>query len=62
MDKEAFDFSFSGIKSQVHNFLDKLKRQDIELTEDIKKIIAYEFRESVIDVLNTKLLNAAEQF
>ncbi|NOZ44380.1 MAG: hypothetical protein GXP45_04545 [bacterium] len=62
MDKETFDFSFSGIKSQVHNFLDKLKKQNIAITEDIQKIIAYEFRESVIDVLNYKLIHAGDQF
>ncbi len=42
--------------------MDKLKRQNIELTEDIKRIVAYEFRSSVIDVLNTKLIHASEQF
>jgi len=60
VDKKKLDFSFSGTKSQVYNFLQKLKRLDIELTTELIQLIAYEFQESVVEVLTHKLYQAAE--
>lgn len=62
VDKESFNFSFSWVKSQVHNLLTKLKKENIVLTDEIKITIAYEFQESVVDVLTTKLLNIASTY
>jgi len=62
LDKEKYDFSFSGIKSQVYNFLKKLERNDIKITDEIIKTTAYEFQEAVIEMLTTKLLNASQNY
>jgi len=62
LDKDGLDFSFSWIKSQVNNLLRKIKRGWQELTEDMKSVIAYEFQESVVDVLVTKLLHAWKKY
>lgn len=54
LEKDAFDFSFSGLKSAVKREVDK--RWDISLED--KREISYEFQQAVIEVLAYKLINA----
>jgi N6-L-threonylcarbamoyladenine synthase len=56
LDKEKFDFSFSGIKTAVHRHIQS--RQDA-LTQDHQAEIAAGFQAAVVDVLAHKLLHAA---
>lgn len=55
---EGYDFSFSGLKSAVLNYLNaqKMKKQEI-VVEDV----AASFQEAVVEVLSTKAVNAAEE-
>lgn len=55
--KDEFDFSFSGLKSAVKREVDKRW----ELSEDDIKEIAFEFENSVCEVLAYKLINAAKK-
>ncbi len=57
MDKDAFDFSFSGIKTAVNRFIQTHPETCRELIPDI----AAEFQAAVIEVLVYKLMHAAEQ-
>jgi N6-L-threonylcarbamoyladenine synthase len=55
LSKKSFDFSFSGLKSSVARYL-----HDHEIvTHEAKAQVAASFQAAVIDVLTTKLLNAA---
>lgn len=56
LDKDSFDFSFSGIKSAVARYVHE---HDI-CTPDEKAQIAASFQEAVIDVLCRKLIRAAK--
>jgi N6-L-threonylcarbamoyladenine synthase len=56
MDKAAFDFSFSGIKTAVNRFIQTHPETYQELIPDI----AAEFQAAVIEVLVYKLMHAAE--
>ncbi|SMB89723.1 O-sialoglycoprotein endopeptidase [Desulfonispora thiosulfatigenes DSM 11270] len=52
----SYDFSFSGLKSAVLNYLNQCKMKDIEInTENV----AASFQSAVIEVLITKTINAA---
>ncbi|MEK7066217.1 MAG: ROK family protein, partial [Patescibacteria group bacterium] len=53
-----FDFSFSGLKTAVLYTIKKLP----ELTEEIKKEIAYEFEQAVVEVLAKKTKRAIEEY
>lgn len=55
---DSYDFSFSGLKSAVLNYLNaqKMKKQEI-VVEDV----AASFQEAVVEVLSTKAVNAAEE-
>ena len=55
---DSYDFSFSGLKSAVLNYLNaqKMKKQEI-VVEDV----AASFQETVVEVLSTKAVNAAEE-
>ena len=55
---DSYDFSFSGLKSAVLNYLyaQKMKKQEI-VVEDV----AASFQEAVVEVLSTKAVNAAEE-
>jgi N6-L-threonylcarbamoyladenine synthase len=53
LDRERFDFSFSGIKTAVKRYIE-------ENPEDLAADIAAGFQEAVIDVLVEKLLKAAD--
>ncbi|MBU1194794.1 MAG: tRNA (adenosine(37)-N6)-threonylcarbamoyltransferase complex transferase subunit TsaD [Proteobacteria bacterium] len=56
LDKDSFDFSFSGIKSAVARYIHD---HDISTLEE-KARIAASFQEAVIDVLCQKLIRAAK--
>ena len=55
---DSYDFSFSGLKSSVLNYLNaqKMKKQEI-VVEDV----AASFQEAVVEVLSTKAVHAAEE-
>ena len=55
---DSYDFSFSGLKSAVLNYLNaqKMKKQEI-IVEDV----AASFQEAVVEVLSTKAVHAAEE-
>ncbi len=55
LDKKSFDFSFSGLKSSVARYIHV---HQIESQEDTAQVAA-SFQAAVIDVLTTKLMNAA---
>lgn len=61
LDKNTHDFSFSGLKSAVKREVDKrAKNQNGILSiEDIREI-AFEFEQTVINILSHKLFHAAE--
>ncbi len=54
---QGYDFSFSGLKTSVVQYI-----RDKELTEDEITRIAASFQDAVIDVLVQKTLRAAEDF
>ena len=58
LSSEKFEFSFSGMKSQVSFLLKKLEEKQIKLTEKIICDIAYEFQEAVVEVLAKKLIKS----
>lgn len=74
LSKDGFDFSFSWVKSQIYNLIKKQKDTSLSSwaqSKDIKKSlftdqeisdIAYEFQESVVEVLAKKLLKAAIKY
>lgn len=55
---DKFEFSFSGMKSQVSFLLKKLEKNKIKITEKIVCDIAYEFQEAVVEVLAKKLIKS----
>lgn len=58
INSKDYDFSFSGLKTAVLYTIKKLPG----LNDNIKKEIAYEFEQSVIDVLASKTRQAIEEF
>lgn len=56
LDKTEYDFSFSGVKSAVHRYI---QTHDSTFAEEIPHIVAG-FQEAVVDVLVFKLIRAAE--
>jgi len=62
LDHESYQFSFSGMKSQVHFLLAQLQEKKIPLDEQLIADIAYEFQEAVVEVLGKKLIQAAHSF
>ena len=61
-DFTKYEFSFSGMKSQVSFLLEKLEKGGIELTDQLICDIAYEFQEAVVEVMAKKLIQAAQEF
>lgn len=59
---DKYEFSFSGMKSQVSFLLERLKKENVQLTEQLICDIAYEFQEALVEVLAKKLLQAAQEF
>jgi len=53
-----FDFSFSGLKTAVLYSLKKIEKQ----TDEIRKEVAHEFENAVVEVLLRKTLNAVKKY
>lgn len=64
LDRKKFDFSFSWLKSAVKREVDnrKSRSKNWELTQSDKEEIAYEFQNSVVEVLVFKLTHATEKY
>lgn len=58
LETDSFDFSFSGVKTSVVNYVNRLRQKNARL--DINDICA-SFQEAVADVLVTKTMRAARQ-
>lgn len=59
LEKGSFDFSFSGVKSSVINFLHNAKQKGEEIND---ADIAASFQEALVEVLVTKTMQAAKQY
>lgn len=59
LDKDAYDFSFSGLKSAVINYVHNVKQRGETID---KTAIAASFQASVIDVLVEKTYKAAKKY
>ncbi len=59
MGENGFDFSFSGVKTAVLNYLHNAEQKGIEIN---KADVAASFQEAVIDVLSTHLIDCAKEF
>lgn len=55
---DTLDFSFSGVKSAVLNYLNKAKMKDIEIN---KADVAASFQKAIVDVLKTNLFLTCER-
>lgn len=55
IDKDAFDFSFSGLKTAVHRYI---QQNNETYQQQIPHIVA-SFQEAVVDVLSYKIIRAA---
>lgn len=62
LDKDGHDFSFSGLKSAVKREVDRRVMDHISLTEDDTREIAFEFEQTVVNILSYKLFHAAEMY
>ena len=58
LEADSLDFSFSGIKTAVKREVDKEIQVKWILSDDFKQYIAYEFEETVTDILSKKLFRA----
>ncbi len=58
MGKDSYDFSFSGVKSSVLNYLNKAKMTSQEI---IVEDICASFQDAVVDVLVTKTMKLAKK-
>lgn len=61
LEKDSFDFSFSGLKTAVLNHINSMKQKSGELTETDVNNIAAAFQQSVVDVLVAKAMMALEK-
>lgn len=59
MGRDGFDFSFSGVKTAVLNYLHNAEQKNIEIN---KNDVAASFQQAVIDVLSDHLINAAVRY
>jgi len=57
LEEDSFDFSFSGLKSAVLNYLNNQKQKDLDI---IVEDVAASFQQAVIEVLVNKTLRAAK--
>lgn len=62
LDKETFNFSFSGLKTSVLNLVNQEIAGSGSLDEQFVSDCAASFQEAVCQVLSDKLLRAAKQF
>ena len=60
-DRPGLDFSFSGLKTFAANTINKLVKQEGELSAQSKADIAYAFQEAVVDTLAIKCKRALQQ-
>ncbi|MEG0371893.1 MAG: tRNA (adenosine(37)-N6)-threonylcarbamoyltransferase complex transferase subunit TsaD [Clostridium sp.] len=58
LEEGSFDFSFSGLKSAVLNYLNKMNMQSLEVN---KADVAASFQMAVIDVLTQKAVRAVKE-
>ena len=61
-DEQFFEFSFSGMKSQVSFLLDQLEKESKNLTEQDICDLAFEFQEAMVETLGKRLLKAAKMY
>ncbi len=59
MGDDGFDFSFSGVKTSVLNYIHNAEQRGIEININD---VAASFQEAVVDVLSNHLLGAAEKY
>ncbi|MFZ7120572.1 MAG: tRNA (adenosine(37)-N6)-threonylcarbamoyltransferase complex transferase subunit TsaD [Eubacteriaceae bacterium] len=59
LEDESYDFSFSGLKSSVLNYLNSCKMKGIEIE---KENVAASFQKAVVEVLAIKAVNAAVKY
>jgi len=59
IDKDTYDFSFSGIKSAVLNYLNQMKMKDKVVNE---ADVAASFQEAVVEVLVSKTIRACHEY
>lgn len=59
LDKDRYNFSFSGLKSAVTNLVNTHKMKNIDINHED---LAASFQESIITVLVTKTLNAVKEY
>ncbi|WP_338537324.1 tRNA (adenosine(37)-N6)-threonylcarbamoyltransferase complex transferase subunit TsaD [Helicovermis profundi] len=57
LEKDSLDFSFSGIKSSVLNYINSCKMKNIEI---VNEDVAASFQQAVVEVLSVKLIRAAK--
>ena len=57
----TYDFSFSGLKTAVWQYLEQYRGTHGALPESVRMGVAAGFQESVVDVLATKVVQAADQ-
>lgn len=67
LEKDSFDFSFSGMKAQAHTFIESYKKyfwisSDWILPLYIIQHICYEFQEAASDILVKKIFMAIEKY
>lgn len=62
LEKNSLDFSFSWLKSAVKREVDERIKKTWALTEQDKIEIAYEFENTVVKILKTKIFLAAEKY
>ena len=61
-DDQIFEFSFSGMKSQVLQLLSHMEKEWKTLTEQDICDIAYEFQEATVETLWKRLIKAAKMY
>lgn len=59
MGENGFDFSFSGVKTAVLNYIHNAEQKNLEIN---KADVAASFQEAVIDVLSEHLISCAEKY
>ncbi len=57
-----YNFSFSGLKTAVLYKIRDLKKDGVEITDDVVNEIAHAFQEAAVDVLIQKTIRAAQEY
>ncbi len=60
--KNKYDFSFSGLKTSVLRYIQKLQKEHINLTDNEKENISASFQKAIIDALTQKVILALNEF